>query len=78
MLQLAEVKDTSAAEHQADDEIEQDTMYGENGITRFFVGEISYDLNELDFFEVTQKNFNATESPWGFRSGGRSSLILFH
>lgn len=56
------MKNSLAAEHPTDDEVEQDTMNRENRVVRFATGEAAHRLSQLDFFEIGQKDFSASEA----------------
>lgn len=58
-LQTTEMKNPFAAKHPANDEIEQNTVNGEEGVARFAAGEAAHRLRQFDFFEKGQEDFDA-------------------
>ena len=56
------MKNPLAAEHPANDEVEQDKMNRENRVVCFAAGEAAHRLGKLDFFEISQKDFDAAKA----------------
>lgn len=61
-LQTTKMENPFAAEHPADDEIEQDTVNGKKRVARFATGEAAHRVSHLDFFKKSQKDFDASEA----------------
>lgn len=51
-----------AAEHPTDQELDQNPLYRKNRVVRFAARETAHGLSKLDFFKISQKDFNASET----------------
>lgn len=75
MLQLAKMKEPLAAEHPADDEVQQDAVEWKQGVAGFRKRQSLQSLGEPDFLEVFQKDFGASKAG-GLFQGSEIVIII--